>query len=346
MTTRLLLPLAAVIAVCACDGAQREANTTAPVLIGEVILEESDSAFIGKLGALKLTHDKSVVVSDLSSASVLVYSPTGKLMRRLGRRGKGPGEFVAPVAFAVSNDNRLAVEDAALRRTAEFSLTDGEMLRSLTHSGDVFSLAYGERGLHGAMFNLNDSLALVALNDSARVFGSIPRSLQTSGARIFLRFAVVSTGPGPMITGYPGVDALFIDSRSGRQDSIRMPKQHRVGGSPDVLRRLRENPALSSDSVDVSWPVEIRWLDTRQLVALYLDPPTKRRQAQCFLTMVTVDERGQILNDGNTHIDLRVPLDSPDGFVATLTDSSVAVLEQIVTSGDKPIARLREYRIP
>lgn len=68
------------------------------------------------------------------SFEIFIIDPSGQLIKRVGRRGGGPGEFLSIDALCWStNDNELLVRDQNSVRISRFSL-DGEFLRSTNYS--------------------------------------------------------------------------------------------------------------------------------------------------------------------------------------------------------------------
>lgn len=65
---------------------------------------------------------------------VLAYGADGKLLREIGRRGSGPGEFNVPVQAVVAPDGRLHVLDAGNFRVQAFS-AEGEAISSFGGAG-------------------------------------------------------------------------------------------------------------------------------------------------------------------------------------------------------------------
>ena len=62
-----------------------------------------------------------VWVYDVPTNSVFLFDSTGKLARRIGRRGGGPGEFQGNRGMLILADGRLAVHDAHNARISFFS---------------------------------------------------------------------------------------------------------------------------------------------------------------------------------------------------------------------------------
>lgn len=57
-----------------------------------------------------------LLLSDADAAQVIVYSREGDEVRRFGRKGAGPGEYVLPHGGAVGEDGSMVVTDAGLSR--------------------------------------------------------------------------------------------------------------------------------------------------------------------------------------------------------------------------------------
>ncbi len=74
-------------------------------------------------------------LSDRGSPRILVFGENGRVLRRIGREGRGPGEYVAPSIGA--NTRTLIVHDAQLRRLSAFS-SEGRLL--WTRSGTCCGL--------------------------------------------------------------------------------------------------------------------------------------------------------------------------------------------------------------
>jgi hypothetical protein len=82
-----------------------------------------------------------VYVYEAQDVEIRAYSPDGRLLRRIGRRGEGPGEFVAVWSFGVRGDT-VWVFDNRLHRLTLF-----------TRAGELLSASQVERidaPLHGA----------------------------------------------------------------------------------------------------------------------------------------------------------------------------------------------------
>jgi 6-bladed beta-propeller len=88
----------------------------------------TEELFSGPLLTTATGPDGSIYVLDYDAGSISVFSAEGAFVRRIGRRGRGPGEFMAPVGLSWDAFDRLWVADGAGRLTV-FS-RDGEYIRT------------------------------------------------------------------------------------------------------------------------------------------------------------------------------------------------------------------------
>jgi hypothetical protein len=94
-----------------------------------LLLESPENQFVGIVTDALFWQD-SLVVVDALQKDVKVFDPSsGSLIMVIGREGSGPGEFLAPIAAAVTSENELAVLDQGLMRISIFR-EDGSLDRS------------------------------------------------------------------------------------------------------------------------------------------------------------------------------------------------------------------------
>lgn len=68
------------------------------------------------------------LVSDRQPPGLYIFSGEGRLLRRVGFRGEGPGEFVAPPQITVWGDT-LLLRGGLRNRVAAYRISDGSLLR-------------------------------------------------------------------------------------------------------------------------------------------------------------------------------------------------------------------------
>ena len=91
---------------------------------------------------------------DTEALTVVVVDPQGDLLRTIGRRGNGPGEFDFPRGLAVWEDGRVAVGDVPRHRAFQIFDGDGEFERSVRVGDDMLAVQgrlHAERGGRGGV---------------------------------------------------------------------------------------------------------------------------------------------------------------------------------------------------
>ena len=81
-------------------------------------------------------------VGEAMVPEIRVYEPDGALVRRIGRRGAGPGEFESPPRFGVAGDTVWTIEMGGATRIALFD-TDGAVLATGRTDGVAVALPSG-----------------------------------------------------------------------------------------------------------------------------------------------------------------------------------------------------------
>lgn len=155
--TRLAL-VAAVAVACDGDRARNEAHrpratsapgavTRSPLTLAEhptYSLHYDDATGLGPLdavGAVRLANGVTVVAS-AQSVRLEFYSSAGTLIRTVGRRGKGPGEFGALAALWCTDADSLITFEGGLTRTFSLFDSSGRFARSWTSIGGDSALRF------------------------------------------------------------------------------------------------------------------------------------------------------------------------------------------------------------
>jgi hypothetical protein len=112
-----ILALSATLAACRSDDRAVEIVSTRPFSEGfervaSIRLEQSDS--LPLVAPMKLAvspQSGTIALPDFSEGHVRLFDSTGRHLRTLGRKGHGPGEFIAPVSAAWDARGNLHVLD-------------------------------------------------------------------------------------------------------------------------------------------------------------------------------------------------------------------------------------------
>ena len=101
-------------------GASGDANPPTVVFQDSVVLEETDSLYLGDPAHLASLSDGGYLVTDGMQARVLRFDSHGRQVGIVGRKGRGPGEFTSPMVAIERRDGSIAVADDELDRISVF----------------------------------------------------------------------------------------------------------------------------------------------------------------------------------------------------------------------------------
>ncbi len=123
----LALGAAVAITVTACGDRSTPAGTPeweldpTPVLaVGDT--EDSDTAVFSRITDVRLLPNGALAVADAGASAVLLFDSLGQPLGKLGRRGRGPGEFAGQISLARLADDAVAVWDPSQSRWSEVRL--------------------------------------------------------------------------------------------------------------------------------------------------------------------------------------------------------------------------------
>jgi hypothetical protein len=95
--------------------------------------EQPDSVPLGLVSGVHVARNGDFVIADVRSSRVTRYDANGRLLAVLGRGGRGPGEFLAPMFPVVDRHGRVHVMDMQQPRISVFG-ADGTLLRTVSTS--------------------------------------------------------------------------------------------------------------------------------------------------------------------------------------------------------------------
>ncbi|MDJ0840428.1 MAG: 6-bladed beta-propeller [Acidobacteriota bacterium] len=162
--------------------------------IREVIpLETNDDGIIGEVWDLLLL-DNTWFVTDKRLNQVLQFSREGRFLRRIGRKGQGPGEYEMPW-YLTEWDGRLVVADVG-KGAMHIYETDGKFVKSMSTWAVGINIQ-GPLFFHANRLFLSDFGAPAPSTPSHVVFdaaGRKPKILYGFGERFALAERLAKTG--------------------------------------------------------------------------------------------------------------------------------------------------------
>jgi hypothetical protein len=183
MTKRSLLSALLALVLCGPALPVRAAGQTATVW---TVASFGDNDYFVRPSDIEVDRARSLIyVADAGSCRILVFDGQGKLVRAVGRKGQGPGEFAAPTGLCLTDDGGFAVADLDNHRIQHFG-PDGTFVRAvpvrqtrvadlIVVGGRYFTVpAYGASGYSVSMGLESDNQPLVVVLDGQ---GQVVREL-------------------------------------------------------------------------------------------------------------------------------------------------------------------------
>ncbi len=104
-------------------------NMEEELSIGEA--EGREDYMFSLIVSIDVDDEGNIYVLDIKERHIKVFNSDGRLMRIIGRKGQGPGEFQRPYTVQITAQNDVVVWDVMIQRLHFFSL-DGEYNKSIS----------------------------------------------------------------------------------------------------------------------------------------------------------------------------------------------------------------------
>ncbi len=180
----------------------------------------NESLFVGRPIKL-LAFNEHIITIEFSSTNVVVSDTLGTPLQRIGRDGRGPGEFVRPTEI-VTDGNFLYIYDDGLKRfskfNADYRLIDSfdftEMIgyQQITRMSNRFlvHLNYRASGIHAPNYEKLMNVREISNLDSV-YFESMPRIVPSGMQPSAYNNAIFSiNNDNKIVSAYPGLPYIFV----------------------------------------------------------------------------------------------------------------------------------------
>lgn len=108
------------------------------------LLETSEECLVGEVYKLSCRNKKYYILDRHLQKALFVFDEEGKFRNRIGRRGRGPGEFIEPTDFIVS-DSTVTVFDMFGHKLLYYN-PDGTFIRSVRLPYSIYEIESGGDG--------------------------------------------------------------------------------------------------------------------------------------------------------------------------------------------------------
>jgi len=108
----MLSACSVLLAACVCVTAGTASDTVHARLTATIGDDAPSTPFLlGEVSGLAVDDAGRVYVSDFQDPRIVVFAPDGRHLATIGRKGKGPGEFIAPTGPVIAPDGSLWVRN-------------------------------------------------------------------------------------------------------------------------------------------------------------------------------------------------------------------------------------------
>lgn len=201
------------------------------VRIGE--LDGEDEYMFGQISELVALPDGSALVFDQQAVALRIYGSDGRVVRSLGRRGSGPGEYQAANGVTVLPDGRIAIWDPRNGRIQFFGADGSADSQILIPSGFYTSRSLWNDGGGRLIYRAN----ILPRPEDRETF---------PGARPGVAHLTIDGGRADTLPAPVQVDRSMLLSATSPQGSSSMTNLVPFHGAP-VWTVYRGGFAFSSD---------------------------------------------------------------------------------------------------
>lgn len=350
--------------VIVAGGCSRDSGSAAAGAGGELALasvdtlQESDSLYVGRPFRAVFTESRSLIVIDQLANRLVEFDASGRAIGTIGRSGRGPGEFLAPVTLARWGRDTLAVADLFTRSISLFRLASREFVTRLPVSGYVVSMAASDSQLGIGSYSLsNQALAawLRSGESSIRPAVAIPEALTANplAMRVYAA-SFVGMRQGSIAVATIASNGLLIHNLGdGTVRELLIPPRHRRP-IPEGLDAVLEPIAQTPDYLMlIPYPDGVHWRDDGLILLWHKDwlPPEGGLQGGSTSVdkEATLRVYATLVDPANSRacVDLHVPSDWAENPAYFADGTSLFALGHALGDGDaRPALELRRYSIP
>lgn len=321
-------------------------------VVDSLVLEESESTFVGRVKGVAVSRRGHVFVSDAANWTLHEFDGSGRWLRAYGRRGQGPGEFTSPGPVVLAGDTAVIIDggtklQAFDTRTGKLiweKLVPARMIRALAwNRGSVtFNSVVGRDSSHHTLLASLD-VRTGNVRFGVPLFEPLGRNIgidMTWSTPAFTYFGRDSIA----LAFNANSDFLYLGTlASTRFDSIHVAAVRRRGRlKPEILHKAETNPR--SMTLEEQFQPSVPWVVGQLSSGLFVygafDPGITRGRLIGQLYASLVDRRAH-----RACVDALVPVPSDPAPWATMSGDTLMVLSQDEDARGQPRAILRKMLV-
>lgn len=339
-----LLAAISILLACGGSGDQKDGGASLESVVWQdsVRLVETDSEFIAGAGGLSRSTDGVFAVSDVSSGRILLYANDGSFLSSVGRRGRGPGEFLAPSVVEFQG-NEILVLDNPTRRVSRFELGNSTPLSALRVPGSAMDMQVVGAGLVVASADVQTETSLahnVDGADSLVAAGRLPSSYSRfPRLKRNLALGVLAGSERGVWLGMQGSNSIeFYElPRLGRPTySVEIPRVRRRGVPLERPEVFDAEVSYEDEVGSLSMLWALGQLSDRRLATVHVDATMTDAGLNAVAFLSVVDTAS-----GLGCLDLAIPTESSAVPILRFERDTLFEVTQRESAGGKPETLVR-----
>jgi len=168
-----------------------QANMHNTILFSEIFkqirivpLETTRECLIGNIDKMLIRNDTIYILDEKIARSLFVFDKTGKFIRKIGKLGKGPGEYNKPRSFSIDTKNKI-INIYGVGKILNYTL-NGDFIRNIrTENYSVIDIANQDGTIyvdHSPFQNDKNGTLLTAFDKEGKVLNTwLPNAEYTHG---------------------------------------------------------------------------------------------------------------------------------------------------------------------
>jgi hypothetical protein len=343
----------------ACVSEESASGIPAPArveLIRVDTLSDPDGRLLGRFSNVMVGSDSSVYVPIQYENHVLQFDKRGRLLRRIGRHGSGPGEFSGAPRDIVEWGDSLVFASLSGRTVSFFSKASGEYYHREAVDGFPFTIAATPTHLFASVLSATRGTAAgvwVAGSDSMQPIIPIPASVRQHplGMQRWPVSLVTAVGD-TAIVGFVTSNELLVATASGRVvDSLRIPALRRraiPSNLDEVLKPLiggrlaaflfATQMSLTQRPDSYLLAMHVEWTTTDSTNRPFVDGERVTETHQTYATLIDRRRRRACVD---------TPIHTNWTTVPAMTahDNDIVVVGHVESDEERSVVEMRRYRI-
>ena len=304
-----------------------------------IVLQESGDDYLVLPSPVVPDGSGGYLVADHGQAGVFHYSATGRLMRRYGREGEGPGEWKEADVALPWGDEQVMVLSWSPYAIQLFRRSDGQFVERHPLNTPVESVVpgSGELWLSGPHYGTSSAIRRLKLGESeARPVLRLPDEYSAAGpvGGIFGEMPFAKWAD-TLLVGFMPLPYLIVADTTGRElDRFEVPAVRRRGGTADPEAAIDEVLDGGRPYSEVFGLFSVtRGVHRRPdgtSVVVHFDMGTETRAVSTVGLWVTVIDESR----RSACVDGAIPLEQGTRAAIGFEGDLVLVLEQVLRGGD------------